>query len=94
MKLLVIYRPNSESARAVETFVHDFQRQHEGIGRRLEVINVDSRDGMATLSLYDIMQHPALMVLADNGQLVHHWTGQTLPLMDEVASYFYTSQTQ
>lgn len=74
--------------------MRDFQRQHEGVGRRMDVLNVDSRDGMATMSLYDIMQQPALMVLADNGQLVHHWTGDQLPLMDEVASYFYTSQTQ
>lgn len=94
MRLVVIYRPNSEQARAVETFIHDFQRQHEGVGRRMEVLNVDSRDGMATMSLYDIMQHPVLMVLADDGQLIHHWAGATLPLMDEVASYFYTSQTQ
>lgn len=94
MRLLVIYRPNSEYARAVEMFIHDFQRQHEGVGRRMEVLNVDSRDGMATMSLYDVMQHPALMVLADDGQLIHHWTGASLPLMDEVASYFYTSHSQ
>ena len=94
MKLVVIYRPNSETARGVETFIHDFQHHHEGIGRRLEVISADSREGMATMSLYDIMQHPTLMVLADDGQLIHHWAGETLPLMDEVASYFYTSQTQ
>jgi hypothetical protein len=88
MKLLVIYRPNSENARAVETFIHDYQRLHEGVGKRLEIQNVDSRDGSATMSLYDIMQHPVLMVLADNGQLVYHWEGMPLPLMDEVAGYF------
>jgi hypothetical protein len=94
MKLLVIYRPNSETARGVETFVRDFQHFHEGIGKRLEVLNVDSRDGAAMMSLYDIMQHPALLVLSDDGQVVHYWAGETLPLMDEVASYFYTAQTQ
>lgn len=92
MKLVVIYRPNSETARGVETFIGDFERQHEGLGRRLEILNVDSRDGSAMMSLYDIMQHPALMVLSDDGRLIHHWVGN-LPLLDEVASYFYTAQT-
>jgi len=78
----------------VESFIHDFQRLHEGIGRRMEVLNVDTRDGSAMMSLYDIMQHPALLVLADDGQVVHFWNGEPLPLMDEVAAYFYTAQTQ
>ncbi len=93
MKLVVIYRPESEFSRRVETFIGDFKRRHEGIGRRLEVLNVDSRDGMATMSLYDIMQHPAMMVLSDDGQALKIWTGNVLPLMDEVAAYFYTTQT-
>jgi hypothetical protein len=94
MRLLVIYRPNSENARSVETFIHDFQRLHEGLGRRMEILNVDTRDGAATMSLYDIFQHPAILVLNDDSQMVQQWVGETLPLMDEVASYFYTSQSQ
>jgi hypothetical protein len=94
MKLIVLYRPESEFSRAVETFVTDFNRLHEGIGRRVEVLNVDTRDGMALMSLYDIMEHPVLMVLSDDGQQVKSWAGPQLPLMDEVASYFYTAQTQ
>lgn len=89
----MLYRPNSEYARGVETFVHDFNRLHEGVGRRVEVQNVDTRDGASLMSLYDIMQQPALLVLGDDGQIIHHWVGPQLPLMDEVASYFYTSQT-
>jgi hypothetical protein len=93
MKMLVIYRPNSEFASSIETFVRDFQRVHEEIGQRIEMIDVDSRDGAATLSLYDIMQHPAIMILGDDGQLAASWVGATLPLMDEVAASFYTAQS-
>jgi|GEM_PF-168562 len=91
MKLLVIYRPNSEFARPVEDFIHDFQRHHEGVGRRMEVLSTESREGAAMMSLYDIMQHPAIMVLTDDGRMVQFWSGPTLPLLDEVAGYFYTS---
>ena len=77
----------------MEEFIHDFQRKHEGVGRRLEVINVDSRDGMAMMSLYDLVDKPAIMVLNDDSQQVKAWQGTELPLMDEVAGYFYTAGT-
>lgn len=90
MKLLVIYHQKSETSRAVETFVHDFQSRHGSVVRKVELLDSQSREGMATMSLYDIMQQPVLMVLADDGQLLQHWAGPTLPLIDEVASYFYS----
>ncbi len=90
MKLLVLYKPDSEHSRSIETFVHDFQSRHGSVVRKIEMINSQSREGMATMSLYDIMQQPAIMAMADDGQLLQHWTGPTLPLIDEVASYFYS----
>lgn len=85
MKVLLLYRPNSEHARMVEEFVHEFQRREAA--RHIELLDVDSRDGSATASLYDIMQHPAILVLADDGQVLQMWVGPQLPMMDEVASY-------
>ena len=92
MRLLVIYRPNDEYSRGVETFIHDFERKHEGLGRRVEVLNVDSRDGAAMMSIYDLFDHPAIHALQDDGRVTHQWVGKDLPLMDEVAAYFYTAQ--
>lgn len=85
MKVLVLYRPNSEHGRIVEEFIHDFQRRHQD--ERLEVLNIDSRDGSATASLYDVMQYPAILVLANDGIIQRCWVGESLPLMDEVVSY-------
>lgn len=93
MKLTVIYRPNSEYARTVETFIGDFNRLHEGLRDQVEVLNVDSREGMAMMGLYDIMDQPALIVQAEDGRQLNSWSGPQLPLMDEVAAYFYTSQS-
>jgi hypothetical protein len=61
MKVVVIYRPDSEYARIVETFIHEYQIRHDD--KKLEVLNVDSREGSATASLYDIMQQPAILAL-------------------------------
>ena len=85
MRVLVLYRPNSEHGRLIDDFIRDYQsRVH---GSRLEVLNVDSRDGSATASLYDIMSYPAILVLQTDGYLQKSWEGGNLPLVDEVVGY-------
>jgi hypothetical protein len=88
VKLLILYRPDSEHASAVESFVRDFQAQHD-IGKKLELLSINTRDGSATANLYDIMSYPAILALADDGSVVNAWQGQ-LPLMDEVVGYLYS----
>lgn len=83
--MLVLYRPQSEFARPVEEFVHDFQYKYPG--HSVEMVSIDTRDGAATASLYDIMSHPAIMVMRNDGNLQNSWVGMPLPLMDEVAAY-------
>jgi hypothetical protein len=85
MKVVILYRPNSEHGRVIEEFVHDYQRWHRD--DRLELLNIDTRDGSATASLYDVMQYPAIMVLRTDGYVQKLWQGEALPMMDEVASY-------
>ena len=85
MKVLVLYRPKSEHGRVVEEFIHNFQTQHRD--ERLEVMSIDTRDGSATASLYDVMQYPAILVVEGNGGVQRIWEGAQLPLMDEVAAY-------
>jgi hypothetical protein len=85
MKVVILYRPNSEHASAVEAFVHDFQARYSEA--KVEVLNIDERDGSAAASLYEIMDYPAIMVLRVDGQPLQIWQGSQLPLMDEVASY-------
>lgn len=85
MKVLVLYRPNSERSSEVESFVRDMQRMHDP-GKKLELVSIDTRDGAATASLYDILQFPAIIVLGDDGSMINSWIG-SLPLMDELAGY-------
>jgi hypothetical protein len=86
MKVLVLYRPNSEYARRVEEFIHNLQDRLTR-SARVEVMNYDSRDGSATASLYDIMQQPAILVLRDDGYVQKSWVGDQMPLADEVVGY-------
>ncbi|HEX4773964.1 MAG TPA: hypothetical protein VH234_00390 [Candidatus Saccharimonadales bacterium] len=85
MKVLVLYRPNSDHARIIDNFIRDFKQRYAET--RLEVLNIDSRDGIATASLYDVMQYPAILVLQNDGYLQKSWIGEQVPLLDEVFAY-------
>lgn len=88
MKVVILYRPQSEHARVVEEFIQNYRDRHST--GRLEVLNVDGREGSATASLYDVMQYPAILALANDGSVLHSWEGDMMPLLDEVASYVYS----
>jgi hypothetical protein len=85
MKVLVLYRPNSEHARTVEEYVRDFQARHSA--PRLEILNIDTREGIATATLYDVVEYPAFLVTQDDGSVQRAWIGEQMPLMDEIAAY-------
>jgi len=91
MKVLVLYRPESEHARIIEMFIRDLEHQHDGA--RLEVVNIDSRDGIATASLYDIMDYPGILALTDDGQVLKMWQGREMPRIQEVSYYATSSGT-
>lgn len=85
MKVVILYRPNSEHGRVVEEYVRDFEARTSV--KQLEVLSIDTREGSATASLYDVMQYPAILVIQNDGYLQRSWQGETLPLMDELAAY-------
>ena len=84
MKLLILYRPDSEHSSEVEAFVRDFQRQYEA-GKRVELLSLNTRDGAAMASIYDVVAYPAILALADDGSVLGMWQGMPLPMKDEVA---------
>jgi hypothetical protein len=90
MKVVVLYRPNSEHGRLVDDFIRDYKNRHEE--GALEILNVDSRDGSAMATLYDIMQYPAILALRNDGSALKSWEGSDLPLMDEIAYYTFNQQ--
>lgn len=84
MKVVILYHPKSDHAHVVESFAQDFSRQ---VGRRLELVSLDSREGAATATLYDIVQYPAILALSDSGEVLRVWEGPIMPLMDELSYY-------
>ncbi len=86
MKLLILYRQNSEHARAVETFMHDY-KSHIDPNAPITSYDLDSVEGAETAKLYDVVQYPAFIVTTEDGMVTNMWQGEQLPLMAVVQSY-------
>lgn len=87
MKVLVLYKPNSEHARKVEIFLHDLQKQHDVDQNNLRILDFESREGVELAGIYDVMTTPAIIVTDNSGGYVQSWIGEELPLMRDVAAY-------
>ena len=87
MKVLVLYRPTSEHASNVEEFVKNLEKVGSG---KVDLVDVDTREGISTASLYDVMIYPSVLALQNDGQLIKDWGGSTMPLVNEVS--YYTHQ--
>lgn len=84
MRLVMLYHPQSEFARIVEEYAHDFEKSR---GHSLDLLSLETVEGAHIAKLYDIVSYPALLAVRDDGQLLKNWEGESLPLMDEVAAY-------
>ena len=84
MKVVVLYHPESEHARSVLTFQRDFEKLTT---KQIELLSLETVEGAELAKLYAISQYPAVVVTADGGELLRLWEGETLPLINEVASY-------
>ena len=86
MRVIVLYRPNSDHARRVEEYIVDFQRFHPG--ESIESLNIDSVDGSHMAELYGVMEYPAVLAVSDDGIMQQMWVGvDKMPLMNDLAYY-------
>lgn len=84
MKAYVVYKQESDHARAVTNFLRDFESR---TGKKLELVDPESASGSNFCQVYDIMEYPTIIATDSNGILQNEWTGLPLPLIDEVSYY-------
>jgi len=84
MKIIVLYHPRSDHSRTVEDFARDFSTQ---MAHDLELVSLESRDGAAMATMYDIVRYPAIVALDNSGGVMKIWEGPVMPLMNELAYY-------
>ena len=84
MRVVVIYKDESDHAREVYDYLRDYERQ---TSRQLELINPDSADGASFCRTYDVVEYPTLLAISDDGRLLNIWRGRPLPTISEVSYY-------
>ena len=83
MRLVALYRTNSEQARPMYEFIEMFRRRYPD--KIIQELDLDTRQGAAEADLYGIMRYPALVATGFDGRVLGLWEGLPLPLIDEVA---------
>jgi len=84
MKVLVVYKPDSEQARAVTDWLRDF---HRHTGKTLEEIDPDTRSGASLCRTYDIVEYPTFLAIDTTGAMQMMWRGTMLPTISEISYY-------
>ena len=86
MKITIVYREESDHAREVFDFLHDFEKR---TGQTIEEINPDSPRNEFFIRAYDIVEYPTILALTDEGEVLNQWRGRPLPMIDEVSYYLW-----
>lgn len=84
MKVVIVYKEESDHARTVLDFLRDFKRQ---TGRDLETLNPESLQGEQFCRAYDIVEYPTVIAISDSAVMQNTWTGLPLPTISEVSYY-------
>jgi len=84
VKVVIVYKNESDHARDVLDFLRDFQRQ---TGHTVETLDPDTIAGGQFCETYDILQYPTVIALSDDSVMQNTWTGLPLPTISEVSYY-------
>ena len=81
MKLVILYHPSSEFSTMVENFAIECSSHTSKV---VDSLSLETLEGANLAKLYDIVDYPSILIIREDGQLVKHWQGSNLPLIDEV----------
>lgn len=84
MKVVVVYKNESDHARDVVDYLRDFQRQ---TGRPLETLDPETPAGEQFCRVYDIVEYPTVIAISDDSVMQNTWRGLPLPTISEVSYY-------
>lgn len=84
MKAVIVYKNESDHARAVLDYLRDFERQ---TGRVIETIDPESLAGIDFCRVYDVVEYPTVVATTDEGLALNSWRGLPLPTIGEVSYY-------
>jgi len=84
MRVVIVYKDQSDYARTVAEFLRDFSRR---TGKTLEELDPETIEGETFCRAYDIVEYPSLIALDLDGRVQNLWRGLPLPTINEVSYY-------
>lgn len=84
MRVVAIYKTESDYARTVIDFLRDVKRQ---TGYDLEEVDPDSVEGTLLCRAFDVVEYPTVMAINGEGSMETMWRGLPLPTISEVGYY-------
>jgi len=84
MKVVVVYKQESDHAREVMDYLRDFERQ---TGRPLGTLDPETKEGETFCRAYDIVEYPSIIAISDDSHMQNLWRGTPLPTISEVSYY-------
>ena len=84
MRVVVVYKEQTDYARQVTDYLRDFKRQ---TGHDLEAMNPETPAGIDFCRTYDIVEYPTLIAISNDGVMQNTWRGLPLPTISEVSYY-------
>lgn len=85
MKVLILYKPNSEHDTPVQAYAREFEHRS---GKTLELVDAESVQGVELAKLYDVLQFPTMVATEEDGQFIQAWPElDKWPTMSELTFY-------
>lgn len=84
MRVVVIFKDNTDYARSVTDFLRDFEHQ---TGHVLDTLDPDTAEGTSFCEAYGIVEYPTIIAISDTGLMQNMWRGLPLPTINEVSYY-------
>lgn len=84
MRVAIIWREESDYARSVIEWLHEFERR---TGRKLESYDPDTPEGESMCRNYDVVEYPTILAFDNDGKILQVWRGAMLPKIDDVNYY-------
>ena len=84
MRVVVIYKDNTDYTRTVLDYLRDFKHQ---TGHDLDTLDPDTPGGTQFCATYDIVDYPTIIAISDDTVMQNTWRGLPLPTISELSYY-------
>lgn len=84
MRVVVVYKEQTDYARQVNDYMRDFKTQTT---KDLEPMDPETPAGISFCETYGITRYPTLIAVSEDGIMQNMWVGLPLPTISEVSYY-------